>query len=211
MTLILGLTGSIGMGKSVTAAMFRDAGIAVHDADATVHELYRGPAAAQVEASFPGTTMAGAVDRMALGAAVLAEPGALARLESIIHPLVAAARDAFIFEAVRAGTKIVVLDVPLLFETGGEASADAVVVVTASEAVQKTRVLARAGMTQARFEAILAKQMPDSQKRRRAHFLVDSGNGLESARAQVGSVVRAVAAMTGRRARRLVEQGAAHA
>ncbi len=202
MTLVLGLTGSIGMGKSVTAGLFRQAGVAVHDADATVHALYRGEAAALIEASFPGTTKAGVVDRTLLAQTVLADAAALARLERLVHPLVARERDAFLQAASMRAERTVVLDIPLLFETGAETLVDAVVVVTTSQAVQKARVLAREGMTQARFEAILAKQVPDSEKRRRAHFLIDSGRGLEQARVQVDGVLRAVAAMTGNSARR---------
>jgi dephospho-CoA kinase len=201
-TLVLGLTGSIGMGKSVTARLFREAGVAVHDADATVHALYRGEAAPLIEASFPGTTRDGAVDRALLAEAVIGDASALVRLERIIHPLVGKARDAFLSAAVARAERVVVLDVPLLFETGGEALVDAVVVVTTSEAVQKARVLAREGMTPARFEAILAKQLPDSEKRRRAHFLVDSSRDVEHAKVQVGAILRAVAAMTGHSAKR---------
>ena len=205
MTLVLGLTGSIGMGKSVTAQLFRQAGVAVHDADATVHALYRGEAAPLIEAAFPGTTKAGVVDRALLAQAVLADATALARLERIVHPLVGNARDAFLSAAVGRAERVVVLDVPLLFETGAATLVDAVVVVTTSEAVQKARVLAREGMTQERFEAILTKQLPDSEKRRCAHFLIDSGRGLDEAKAQVDGVLRAVAAMTGHSARRFAQ------
>lgn len=193
--IVLGLTGSIGMGKSTTAAMFRAAGVPVHDSDAVVHALYRGAAVGPVEAAFPGVTREGAIDRALLSQRVLGDGAAMARLEAIVHPLVAQAREAFLDEARRAGARVAVLDVPLLFETGGDALVDAVVVVTADASVQKARVLARPGMTEERFAAILARQTPDSEKRRRADFLIDTGRGLEAARRQVEDVLRAVAGM----------------
>jgi dephospho-CoA kinase len=191
--LILGLTGSIGMGKSTTAAMFRALGAPVHDADLAVHALYRGAAVAPVEAAFPGVARDGAIDRTLLGPRVLGDPAAMARLEAIVHPLVAAAREAFLVRARAAGARLAVLDIPLLFETGGERLVDAVAVVTAPEPVQKARVLARPGMTEAQLEAILGRQTPDSEKRRRAHVLIDTGRGLEPARRQVAGVLRAFA------------------
>ena len=190
----LGLTGSIGMGKSTTADFFRRSGVPVHDADATVHALYRGPAVAPIEAAFPGTTTAAGVDRAALSARVLADPEALRRLEAIVHPLVHAAERAFLDRAAKDGRRVVVLDVPLLFETGGERRVDAVVLVTAPAEVQRARVLARPGMTEETFARILARQLPDAEKRRRSHFLVDTARGLEPARRQVADVLRAVAA-----------------
>lgn len=193
--IVLGLTGSIGMGKSTTAAMFRDAGVPVHDSDAVVHALYRGAAVGPVEAAFPGVTREGAIDRALLSQRVLGDGAAMARLEAIVHPLVAQAREAFLDEARRAGARVAVLDVPLLFETGGDALVDAVVVVTADASVQKARVLARPGMTEERFAAILARQTPDSEKRRRADHLIDTGHGLEAARRRVAEVLRAVAGM----------------
>lgn len=196
--LILGLTGSIGMGKSTTAAFFRAEGIPVEDADATVHALYRGAAAPLIEAAFPGTVKDGVVDRAVLGTRVLGDAAALARLEAIVHPLVRDARDAFLAEARVAGAPVVVLDIPLLFETGGQREVDAVVLVSADRAVQKARVLARPGMSKEKFAAILAKQMPDAEKRRRAHFIIDTGRGYAAAQRQVRAVLRAVAAMTGR-------------
>ena len=196
--LVLGLTGSIGMGKSATAAMFQAAGVPVYDADATVHALYRGEAVELVEAAFPGTTRDGAVDRVALAARVLDDPPALHRLEAIVHPLVGAARAAFLAAAAAAGHPIVVLDVPLLFETGGEQHVDAVVLVSTDETVQRARVLRRPGMTPARLAAILAKQLPDSEKRLRSHFLIDTGRGLPAAERQVRAILRACAGMTGR-------------
>ena len=190
---VLGLTGSIGMGKSTTAAMFRDEGIEVHDADAVVHALYRGAAAPKIEAAFPGTTCDGVVNRGLLGARVLGDPAALARLEAITHPLVAASRDAFLSEARKNGAPLVVLEVPLLFETGGDRKVDAVVLVTAPEAVQKERVSRRAGMTPERLGVILARQMPDAEKRARAHFIVETGGEVAATRRQVRGILRALA------------------
>jgi dephospho-CoA kinase len=193
--MILGLTGSIGMGKSTTAALFRAEGAPTHDSDAAVHALYRGAAVRPVEAAFPGVAREGAIDRAALGARVLGDPQALARLEAIVHPLVSADREAFLTKAKAAGARIAVLDVPLLFETGAEGLVHAVCVVTADAAVQRARVLARPGMTEEKFRHILDKQTPNAEKRRRAHFLVDTGRGLEAARAQARAILRACAAM----------------
>jgi dephospho-CoA kinase len=198
MTFILGLTGSIGMGKSTTSGLFRQRGIAVHDADAAVHGLYRGRAVAPIEQAFPGVVRDGAVDRGLLSAAVLGKPDALARLEAIIHPLVREEEEAFLARCRQAGAGVAVLDVPLLLETGGEGRCDAVLVVTAPAEIQKARVLARPEMTEDKFAAILARQMPDAEKRRRAHFLVDSGQGLMAARRQVGSILRLLAGRPGR-------------
>jgi dephospho-CoA kinase len=197
-TVILGLTGSIGMGKSTTAAMFAEAGVPVHDADAAVHRLYRGAAVAPVEAAFPGVTVEGAIDRTKLGTRVLNDPDAMKRLEAIVHPLVRAEEIAF-RDACRAkAVPVAVVDIPLLFETGGEARVDAIVVVTAPEDVQRARVLARPEMTPEKFAAILARQVPDAQKRRRAHFLVDTSRGLDSARRQVHAILRAAVSLSGR-------------
>jgi dephospho-CoA kinase len=171
--------------------------VPVHDADATVHALYAGPAAPLVEAAFPGTTGPAGVDRATLGARVMGDPAALARLEAIVHPLVRQAEERFLEEARAKGRPVAVLDIPLLFETGGEARCDIVVVVSAPEAVQKARVLARPGMTAERFEAILAKQLPDSQKRARAHVVIDTGQGVDHARGQVHSLLRSLAGRTG--------------
>lgn len=193
MTVVIGLTGSIGMGKSATAALFREAGVPVHDADATVHALYRGPAVPLVEAAFPGTTRDGAVDRAALGARVLGDAEAMARLEGIVHPLVRAAEQDFLARARAGGHRVAVLDIPLLFETGGEARCDAVVVVSAPASVQKARVLARPGMTEERFAAIVAKQWPDSRKRALAHFVIDTSRGFDAARRQVADLLRGFA------------------
>lgn len=198
MTFVLGLTGSIGMGKSTTADLFRQAGCPVHDADATVHDLYRGEAAPLVEEAFPGTLRDGVVDRVALGEKVVGKPEAMAQLEQIVHPLVAARRDAFLREARTRRAPVAVLDIPLLFETGGERHCDAIVVVSAPEAVQRARVLARSGMTQERFDQILARQVPDAQKRARAHFIVDTDRGVPAAERQVRDILRALAGRQGR-------------
>lgn len=192
---ILGLTGSIGMGKSTTAALLRQAGAPVHDADAAVHALYRGAAVAPIEAAFPGVTREGAVDRGLLAGRVLGDEAAMKRLEAIVHPLVAAQRDAFLAQARARRARVAALDIPLLFETGGERLVDAVVVVTAPFSVQKARVLARPGMTPERFEAIMARQIPDAVKRARAHFLIDTSRGVEAARRQAAGVLRACAGM----------------
>jgi dephospho-CoA kinase len=189
----LGLTGSIGMGKSTTAAMFAEAGVPVYDADAAVHTLYAGEAAPLIEVDFPGTVRDGIVDRTRLGAAVIGKPDHMARLEQIVHPLVRAREQAFLAKATASGHRLIVLDIPLLFETKGEARVDAVVVVSAPATIQRARVLARPGMTEERFAAILARQMPDDEKRRRAHFVVDTGRGLDSARTQVRAILRAMA------------------
>jgi len=193
--IILGLTGSIGMGKSTTARLFAEEGVPVHDADAAVHALYEGEAVPLVEAAFPGTTLSGKVDRVRLGQAVVGNADALKRLEAIVHPMVAQARDAFLAGARKAGAPVVVLDIPLLFETGGDTLVDAVVVVSAAPDIQRQRVMERAGMTAEKFEALLAKQMPDAEKRRRADYLVDSGHGIESARAQVREILAKLARM----------------
>jgi dephospho-CoA kinase len=191
--LIIGLTGSIGMGKSTTAAMFAARGVAVHDADAAVHRLYAGEAVAPVEAAFPGVASGGRIDRTQLAARVLADPAALARLEAIVHPLVRASEDAFLTRARTAGRRCVLLDIPLLFEGGRESDLDVIVVVTADADTQRRRVLARPGMTEERFAAISARQVPDREKRQRAHFLVDTSYGLPSAERQVAAILRALA------------------
>lgn len=187
--IVLGLTGSIGMGKSTTAKMFTDAGVPVHDSDETVHRLYAGKAAPLVEAAFPGTTKAGVVDRARLAEKVLGDPAALKTLEAIIHPLVRADADAFLARHRAAGAPIAVLDIPLLFETGGRSRVDKVVVVTAPAKVQRARVLERPGMSEEKFASILAKQVPDAEKRRQADFIVDTGQGFDAARAAVAAIV----------------------
>jgi dephospho-CoA kinase len=198
MTFVLGLTGSIGMGKSTTAQLFVQRGVPLHDADAAVHRLHRGRAAAPIEAAFPGTVIDGAVDRAKLGAAVLGKPEALHRLEAIIHPLVREEEEAFLARCRWDGAGLAVIDVPLLLETGGEARCDAVLVVTAPAKVQRQRVLARPGMTAEKLDAILSRQMPDAEKRRHAHFLVDTSRGLVAAERQVGSILLALAGRPGR-------------
>src|SRR5215510_3017003 len=192
---VLGLTGSLGMGKSTTARFFAEAGVPVHDADAVVHKLYAGEAAGAIEAAFPGATAGGKVDRNKLAARVLGDAAALKRLEAIVHPLVQRAEERLLAEAKARGEAIAVLDIPLLFETGGDRRVDAVVVVSAPPEVQRARVLERPGMTIEKLEAILAKQMPDAEKRARADFVVDTSEGFDAARAQVRAILAAVATM----------------
>jgi dephospho-CoA kinase len=192
---ILGLTGSLGMGKSTTAGFFAEAGVPVHDADAVVHRLYEGEAVAAIETAFPGATVAGKVDRGKLAAQVVDNPAALRKLEAIVHPLVSAAKERFLRDAHARGARVVLLDIPLLFETGGDQRVDAVVVVSAPGDTQRQRVLERPGMTADKLDALLARQMPDSEKRRRADFVVDTSQGFEAARAQVREILRAVATM----------------
>lgn len=189
--ILLGLTGSIGMGKSTTTAMFADHGALVWNADDAVHTLYArgGAAVGPIAAAFPGVVMDGAVDRTRLAEALGRDDTAFRLLEAIVHPLVAAGRVADLDAARAAGVRLAVLDIPLLFETGGDRAVDAVVVVTADAETQRRRVLARPGMTEARFEAILARQMPDAEKRRRADFVIDTGRGLDAARARVAEIV----------------------
>jgi len=189
----IGLTGSIGMGKSTTAKLFAACGVPGHDADATVHALYAGRAAPMIEAAFPGTVVGGVVDRTKLSPHVLGKPEAMERLESIIHPLVREEENAFLQKATLERRRAVLLDVPLLFETGGDARVDVSVVVSADAEVQKARVLSRPGMTEGRFETIRARQMPDADKRRRAHFVIDTGHGIEAARRSVIALLRALA------------------
>ncbi len=177
------------MGKSTTAGLFREAGVPVFDADAAVHDLYAGEAVPLVEAAFPGVTRNGAVDRTILRSRVIGHPDALKRLEALVHPLVRARRAAFLAAARARGETRVVLDIPLLFETGGDPATDLVVVVSAPETVQKARVLARPGMTEATLSAILASQVPDADKRRRADVVIDTGGGIEAARAQVRALL----------------------
>ncbi|TPK60007.1 dephospho-CoA kinase [Mesorhizobium sp. B2-4-19] len=187
--IVLGLTGSIGMGKSTTAKMFAEACVPVHDSDETVHRLYSGAAAPLIEAAFPGTVVDGVVDRVKLGARVLGDAAALKQLEAIIHPLVRADADAFLARHRTAGESIAVLDIPLLFETGGRGRVDKVVVVTAPAEIQRQRVLARPGMTEEKLAAILAKQVPDEEKRRLADFVIDTGQGLDAARTAVAGII----------------------
>lgn len=195
---VLGLTGSIGMGKSTTAQLFAEEGVPVHDADAAVHTLYEGEAVPLVEAAFPGTTGSGKVDRQKLAKMVVGNPAALKRLETIVHPLVAKSRDHFLQTAKAGGSKVAVLDIPLLYETGGEKLVDAVVVVSANPEIQRQRVMERPGMTIEKFEALLSKQLPDAEKRKRADFILDTGRGIEAARAQVREILKQVATMPAR-------------
>src|ERR1051325_6279320 len=192
---ILGLTGSLGMGKSTTARFFAEEGVPVHDADEAVHRLYEGDAAPLIEAAFPGTTGSGKVDREVLARRVLNDPAALQRLEAIVHPMVRASEERFLAGARRQGSAVVVLDIPLLFETGGDNRCDAVVVASAPADMQRRRMLERPGMTEQKFSAILAKQMSDEEKRKRADFVVDTSKGFDAARAQVREILARVATM----------------
>jgi len=196
---VLGLTGSLGMGKSATAKMFAEEGIPVHDADAAVHDLYEGAAAPLIEAAFPGTTTAGKVDRDKLAQRVLGDSAALEKLETIVHPLVRRAEQAFLDAATRKGARVAVLDIPLLFETGSEGRCDAVVVVSAPPEIQRARAFERPGMTEQKFAAILAKQMPDADKRAGADFVLDTSRGFNAARAQVRDILSRIATMPKRR------------
>lgn len=196
---VLGLTGSIGMGKSTTAKLFAEAGVPVYDADAAVHELYEGEAAPAIEAAFPGTTVNGKVDRPKLSARVVHDPAAIKQLEQIVHPMLGASRQKFFADAEAAKAPVVVLDIPLLFETGGEKRVDAVVVVSTSPEIQRERVLARGTMDEAKLDAIIAKQMPDPEKRKRADFVVDTSHGLEPVRAQIRHILAEVVKMPQRR------------
>ena len=196
---VLCLTGSLGMGKSTAAKFFAEAGVPVHDSDAVVHALYEGEAVAAIEAAFPGTTSGGKIDRNKLAAKVIDDKAALTRLEAIVHPLVAMAREKFLAGTQARGAPVVVLDIPLLFEIGGSSSCDAVVVVSAPAEIQRARAFARPGMTEDKFAALLAKQVPDAEKRARADFIVDSSQGLDHARAQVHDILKAIAKMPRKR------------
>jgi dephospho-CoA kinase len=197
--LILGLTGSIGMGKSTTAKLFAEAGVPVYDADATVHMLYEGEAVAAIEAAFPGTTVDGKVDRNRLSARVVHDPAAIKQLEQIVHPMLGASRQKFLDDAERSGAPVAVVDVPLLFETGGEKRVDAVVVVTTTPELQRQRILARDNMTSEKLDAILARQLPDAEKRRRADFVVDTSGGLDPVRLRIRDILDEAVKMPRRR------------
>jgi dephospho-CoA kinase len=197
--LILGLTGSIGMGKSTTAKLFEEAGVPVYDADASVHQLYEGEAVPFIEAAFPGTTAGGKVDRAKLSERVVHDPAAMKQLEQIVHPMLSAGRQKFFADAEQARAPVVVVDVPLLFETGGEKRVDAVVVVTTSPELQRERVLARGTMDAAKLDSIIARQMPDAEKRNRADFVVDTSHGLDPVRAQIKDILAEVVKMPQRR------------
>ena len=192
---ILGLTGSLGMGKSATAKMFAEEGVPVHDADAAVHQLYESEATPLIEAAFPGTTAGGKVNRDKLAQQVLGDTAAIKKLEAIVHPLVRNAEERFLTEAERKGVTVAVLDIPLLFETGGDKRCDAVVVVSAPPDVQRARAFERPGMTEQKFAAVLAKQMPDADKRAMADFVVDTSKGFDAARAQVRDILARVVTM----------------
>ena len=196
---ILGLTGSLGMGKSATAKMFAEEGVPVHDADSAVHRLYEAEATPLIETAFPGTTTGGRVDREKLAQRVLGDTAAIKKLETIVHPLVRKAEERFLAEAQRKGAGVAVLDIPLLFETGGDKRCDAVVVVSAPSDVQRSRAFERPDMTEQKFSAILAKQMPDADKRARGDFVVDTSKGFDAARAQVRDILARVATMPKRR------------
>jgi dephospho-CoA kinase len=198
--IVVGLTGSIAMGKSTVAAMFAAQGAPLFDADLAVHAFYRGPGARAVESAFPGILVDGVIDRNLLAQGVLGDRAAIARLEAIVHPEVGKMRQAFLDAAATQGRRLVVVDIPLLFESGGEKAVDVVVVVSASETVQKARALAREGMTFERFGRIIARQTPDSEKRRRAHVVIDTNGAIEATRAQLRGLLRCAAGMTGGRA-----------
>jgi dephospho-CoA kinase len=199
--IVAGLTGSIAMGKSTVAGMFAEFGVPTFDADDAVRDFYAGDGAKAVEAAFPGVMVSGQVDRERLGSQVLGHAEALQRLEGLVHPAVAEARVQFLERAAAAGRRLVIVDVPLLFETGGEANVDLVIVVSAPESIQRARALARAGMTEAKLEAILSRQTADREKRRRAHFVIDTRGRLESTRAVVAQFMRSVAPLAGGRTR----------
>ncbi|UXT42141.1 dephospho-CoA kinase [Agrobacterium tumefaciens] len=192
--IVIGLTGSIGMGKTTTAKLFAGEGVPVLDSDEVVHGLYRAEAVPLIEAAFPGTTVSGAVDRQKLGEVLRQNPANFSRLEEIVHPLVRGRQEAFLEQARKEDRQFALLDIPLLFETGAESRVDKVVVVSCAPEIQRERVLSRPGMTEEKFEMILARQMPDAEKRRRADFIVDSGNGVEAARDQVREVLQKLAA-----------------
>ena len=197
--IVLGLTGSIGMGKSTTAKLFAEAGVPVYDADAAVHLLYEGEAVPAIEAAFPGTTANGKVDRNKLSARVVHDPAAIKRLEGIVHPMLGASRQKFLHDAEQSGAPVAVVDVPLLFETGGEKRVDAVVVVTTTPEIQRERILTRPNMTDEKLDAILARQMPDAEKRKRAHFVVDTSHGLDPVRARIRDILDEAVKITPRR------------
>ena len=197
--IVLGLTGSIGMGKSTAAKLFAEAGVPVYDADAAVHTLYEGEAVPAIEAAFPGTTAGGKVDRGRLSARVVHDPAAIRQLEQIVHPMLGAFRQKFLDDAERSGAPVAVVDVPLLFETGGEKRVDAVVVVTTSPENQRARIMARGTMTSEALDSILARQLPDAEKRKRADFVVDTSHGLDPVRARIRDILEQAVKMPRRR------------
>jgi dephospho-CoA kinase len=197
--IVVGLTGSIAMGKSTVSAMFTELGVPTFDADDAVRGFYAGDGATAIEAAFPGIVVSGQVDRERLGARVLGDREALQRLEGLVHPAVAGARARFLERAAAVGRRLVIVDVPLLFETGGEANVDLVVVVSAPESIHRERALSRAGMTEAKLKAILARQTSDAEKRRRAHFVIDTRGRLALTREVVAQFMRSAAALAGGR------------
>ena len=197
--IILGLTGSIGMGKSTTAKLFQEAGVPVYDADAAVHKIYEGEAALAIETAFPGTTADGKVDRNKLSAKVVHDPAAMKRLEQIVHPMLGASRQKFLHDAEQSGAPVAVVDIPLLFETGGEKRVDAVVVVTTTPEIQRQRILERDNMTGEKLDALLARQLLDAEKRKRADFVVDTSHGLDPVRARIRDILDQAAKMPQRR------------
>ena len=197
--IILGLTGSIGMGKSTTAKLFQEAGVPVYDADAAVHKIYEGEAALAIETAFPGTTADGKVDRNKLSAKVVHDPAAMKRLEQIVHPMLGASRQKFLHDAEQSGAPVAVVDIPLLFETGGEKRVDAVVVVTTTPEIQRQRILERDNMTGEKLDALLARQLPDAEKRKRADFVVDTSHGLDPVRVRIRDILDQAAKMPQRR------------
>ncbi|MGJ5032894.1 dephospho-CoA kinase [Bradyrhizobium sp. HKCCYLRH3059] len=196
---VLGLTGSMGMGKSTTAKLFAEAGVPVYDADATVHKVYEGEAAPAIEAEFPGTTVDGKVDRARLSAKVVGDPDAIRRLEAIVHPMLRSYHQKFLDDAEQSGVPVAVVDVPLLFETGGDKRVDAVVVVSTAPEIQRQRILARGTMTEEALDTLLARQMPDAEKRKRADFVVDTSHGLDPVRARIRDILAEVVRMPQRR------------
>ena len=197
--IILGLTGSIGMGKSTTAKLFAEAGVPVYDADAAVHVLYESEAVPAIEAAFPGAIVDGKVDRTRLSAQVVHDSAAMRRLEQIVHPMLGGSRRKFLDAAAQSGALVAVVDVPLLFETGGEKHVDAVVVVTTTPEIQRERILARDNMTAEKLDAILARQLPDAEKRQRADFVVDTSHGLDPVRVRIRDILSEAGKMPQRR------------
>src|ERR1700722_16054895 len=197
--ILLGLTGSIGMGKSTTAKLFAEAGVPVYDADAPIHRLYEVEAVPAIEAAFPGTTVNGKVDRHRLSVQVVHDPAAIKRLEGIVHPMLGASRQRFLRDAEQSGAPVAVVDVPLLYETGGEKRVDAVVVVTTTPEIQRDRILARENMTGEKLDALLARQLPDAEKRKRADFVVDTSHGLDPVRARIRDILKEAVKMPQRR------------
>ena len=201
--LVVGLTGSIGMGKSTAARFLAELGVPVLDADAVVHKLYEGEAVAAIEAAFPGSTTNGRVDRIKLGNQVIGNAGAMKQLEAVVHPLYREVERRFLQEARAKGAKVAVLDVPLLYETGGDKRVDAVVVVSAPEHIQRARLTERPGMTLDKLDALLAKQLPDADKRARADFVVDTSGDFDDTRAQLRLVLDKIATLPRRQEERV--------